>query len=372
MSEPAADRRFMAAALALASRGLGNTWPNPSVGCVIVKDGLVVGRGWTQPGGRPHAETEAVNRAGAAARGATAYVTLEPCSHHGQTGPCVEALISAGIARVVAAIVDPDLRVSGKGLVQLQAAGIAVETGVMAEEAEALNEGYLKRTAIGRPMVTLKLAATLDGRIACHNGDSQWITDEPARAMAHGLRATHDAIAVGNGTVSTDNPHLTCRLPGLPVRPPVRIVYDSRLQLPLTRQLITTAHIVPTWIVTLVQTVEEAAAERAEALEDMGVVLIPVEADVNGRISVAKSLQALGDIGLTRLMVEGGGKLAASFLAERLVDRLALFRGPSVIGGDGIAAIGPLGLQRVADAPGFELADFRKIGQDTVENYKRR
>jgi diaminohydroxyphosphoribosylaminopyrimidine deaminase/5-amino-6-(5-phosphoribosylamino)uracil reductase len=253
----------------------------------------------------------------------------------------------------------------------LQAAGIAVETGLMVTEAETLNEGYLKRTATGRPMVTLKLAVTLDGRIATHNGDSQWITDEPARAMAHGLRATHDAVAVGNGTASADDPHLTCRLPGLPVRPPVRVVYDSRLQLPLTRQLVTTAHDAPTWIVTLEQTIAESAPERAEALEDAGVVLVPVAAGANGRISVTNSLEALGEVGLTRLMVEGGGKLAASFLAEGLVDRLALFRGPSIIGGEGIAAIGALGLQRVADAPEFELTDLRKIGPDTLESYRR-
>ncbi len=370
MPDSFADRRFMAAALALAGRGLGNVWPNPAVGCVIVKDGRIVGRGWTQSGGRPHAETEALRRAGKAAKGATVYVTLEPCSHHGQTPPCADALIAAGVARVVAAIIDPDPRVSGHGLERMRDAGIKVETGLMADAAEILNEGYLTRTATGRPMVTLKLAATLDGRIATHNGDSQWITDEGARAMAHGLRATHDAVAVGIGTASSDDPHLTCRLPGLPVRPPARIVYDSRLQLSLTRQLVTTARDVPTWIVTLEETVAESAAERAAALEDLGVVLIPVGADDYGRISVAQSLQALGEVGLTRLMVEGGGKLAASFLAEGLVDRVALFRGPSIIGGDGIAAIGPLGLDRVADAPGFRLADQRKIGQDTVESYR--
>ncbi len=220
-------------------------------------------------------------------------------------------------------------------------------------------------------MVTLKLASTLDGRIATHNGDSQWITDEDARAAAHGLRASHDAVAVGNGTAATDDPHLTCRLPGLPVRPPARIVYDSRLQLSLTRQLVATAHDIPTWIVTLEETVEESAVERAAALEDLGVVLIPVGADDYGRISVAQSLQALGEAGLTRLMVEGGGKLAASFLSEGLVDEIALFRGPSIIGGDGIPAIAGLGLDRVADAPRFQLTDQRKIGRDTVETYRR-
>jgi diaminohydroxyphosphoribosylaminopyrimidine deaminase/5-amino-6-(5-phosphoribosylamino)uracil reductase len=361
----------MQAALALAGRGLGNVWPNPAVGCVIVKDGIVIGRGWTQPGGRPHAETEALARAGDAARGATAYVSLEPCSHHGQTPPCADALAAAGVSRVVAAMVDPDERVSGGGLARLRDAGIAVESGLLGDEAARLNRGFLSRITLGRPMVTLKLAATLDGRIAAHNGDSQWITAEDARAAAHGLRASHDAVAVGNGTAATDDPHLTCRLPGLPLRPPVRIVFDSRLQLPLTRQLIATARTVPTWIVTLAETIEESAIERAEALTELGVVLIPTSAGENGRISVAEALQALGEAGLTRLMVEGGGKLAASFLAESLVDEIALFRGPSIIGGDGIPSIAGLGLERVADAPRFSLTDSRRLGVDTFEAYSR-
>jgi len=371
MADSSADRKFMQAALALAGRGLGNVWPNPAVGCVIVKDGIVVGRGWTQPGGRPHAETEALARAGDAARGATAYVSLEPCSHTGQTGPCADALVAAGVARVVAAMVDPDERVSGSGLARMQAAGVSVESGLMAAEAAALNRGFLTRVGQGRPMVTLKLAATLDGRIAAHNGDSQWITAEDARAFAHGLRASHDAVAVGSGTAATDDPHLTCRLPGLPLRPPVRIVFDSRLQLPLTRQLIATARTVPTWVVTLAETAEESAVERAEALRDLGVELITTAPNDSGRISVAEALQALGEAGLTRLMVEGGGKLAASFLAEGMVDEIALFRGASIIGGDGIPAIAGLGLDRVADAPRFRLTDSRRLGIDTFEAYSR-
>ncbi|MDB5394519.1 MAG: riboflavin biosynthesis protein RibD [Rhodospirillales bacterium] len=371
MPDPAADRRFMQAALALGSRGLGNVWPNPAVGCIIVRDGIVVGRGWTQPGGRPHAETEALARANEAARGATAYVTLEPCSHHGQTCPCADALIAAGVARVVVAIGDPDSRVSGQGLARLRDAGIIVETGLLADAASALNQGFLSRITAGRPMVTLKLAVTLDGRIAAHNGDSHWITGEDARAMAHGLRASHDAMAVGNGTAATDDPHLTCRLPGLPLRPPVRVVFDSRLQLSLTSQLIATARTVPTWIVTLTETVEQLAFERADALQDLGVGLIPVSAGESGRISIAEALQALGEAGLTRIMVEGGGKLAASFLAEGLVDALALFRGPSIIGGDGIPGVAGLGLDRVADAPQFRLTDSRNLGVDVFESYSR-
>jgi len=364
-----ADRRFMAAALALARRGLGNVWPNPAVGCVLVKDGQVVGRGWTQPGGRPHAETEALARAGEAARGATAYVTLEPCNHQGQTGPCADALIAAGIVRAVVAIVDPDARVAGRGLARMADAGILVEAGLFADQALALNRGFLNRIRAGRPMVTLKLATSLDGRIAAHTGDSRWITGEEARAAAHGLRASHDAVAVGIGTAVTDNPHLSCRLPGLPVRPPVRIVFDSRLQLPLTTELVATAATIPTWLVTLEQTAESLPSERARAFDRLGVSILPVAANEIGRLSVAAALQAFGRRGLTRLLVEGGGRLAASFIAEGLVDALALFRGPQVIGGDGIPAVAALGLDKVGDAARFRRVDSRPMGSDTLETY---
>ena len=359
----------MAGALALARRGLGNVWPNPAVGCVLVKDGCVVGRGWTQPSGRPHAETEALRRAGAAARGATAYVTLEPCSHQCHTSPCANALIEAGAARVVVAIPDPDPRVAGKGIARMQEAGIAVETGLMAEIARDLNRGYLNRVEAGRPMVTLKLAASLDGKIAAHNGDSRWITGEESRAVAHGLRASHDAVAIGIGTAAIDNPELTCRLPGMPVRPPVRIVFDARLQLSLSAKLVTGARDVPTWIVTLSDTVESQGRERASALRDLGVTLLPVAAAGPWRFSIAGSLQALGAQGLTRLLVEGGSKLAAAFLAEGLVDGLVMFRSPKIIGGDGIPSVAGLGLERVADAARFRVIDRREAGGDIVETF---
>jgi len=364
-----ADRRFMAAALGLARRGLGNVWPNPAVGCVLVKDGHVVGRGWTQPGGRPHAETEALARAGKAARGATAYVTLEPCSHHGHTGPCAEALIAAGVARVVVAIGDPDPRVAGQGLATLRKAGIAAELGLLAEQAAAINRGYLIRAEAGQPMVTLKLATTLDGRIAAHTGDSHWITGEPARAAAHGLRASHDAIAVGIGTAVTDDPSLTCRLPGMPVRPPIRIVFDTRLQLPLTLDLIATAREVPTWIVTLEAMMDLLPAERIETFQSLGVEIIPVAARETGRLSIAAALTAFAERGLTRLLVEGGGRLAASFIDEKLVDALVIFRSGIVLGGDAIPAVAGLGLETIADAPGFRLVDSRQIGEDRIESY---
>src|SRR5437763_13233042 len=231
------DLIHMRAAFALARRALGRSWPNPAVGCVLVKDRRVVGRGWTQPGGRPHAETEALKRAGGRAAGATAYVSLEPCSHHGQTGPCAEALIGAGIVRAVVAMEDPDPRVAGRGLTLLGDSGIAVNLGVGEEEARDINAGFLLRLAKNRPLVTLKLAMTLDGRIATHTGESRWITGEPARARSHLMRAQNDAVMVGSGTVLADDPLLNVRLPGLERYSPLRIVLDGRLRLPLTSAL---------------------------------------------------------------------------------------------------------------------------------------
>src|SRR5437762_37728 len=251
------DFAAMGAALALARRGLGNVWPNPAVGCVIVKDGRVVGRGWTQPGGRPHAETEALARAGETARGATAYVTLEPCCHWGRTPPCADALIAAGLSRVVVALEDPDPRVAGGGLARLRAAGLAVETGLGATEASEINAGFFQRVRLGRPLVTLKLATSLDGRIATASGESRWITGPAARERAHLLRATHDAILVGTDTVLADNPQLTCRLPGLAEHSPVRVVIDRRVRIPLDAHLLAEARQIPSWVVTL------APADRA-------------------------------------------------------------------------------------------------------------
>ena len=269
------DGRFMALALRLAERGLGRTWPNPAVGCVVVKDGRVVGRGWTQPGGRPHAEVEALSRAGARALGATVYVSLEPCAHYGRTPPCTMALIHAGVRRVVAATLCPDRRVDGKGVAQLRQAGIEVDLGLMGAEAEALNAGFLLKERAGRPLVTLKLATSLDGRIATRTGASRWITGEAARARGHWLRATHDALMIGSGTALADDPSLTCRLPGLEARSPVRVVLDGRLRLPATSRLAATAGAVATWLFTRHPA---GAPERAAALAAQGVELIEVGA----------------------------------------------------------------------------------------------
>lgn len=330
------DHRFMGLALALGERHLGLTAPNPSVGCVIVKDGVVVGRGWTQAGGRPHAEAEALARAGPAAKGATAYVTLEPCSNWGRTPPCTKGLIEAGISRVVIGCVDPDPRVDGKGIAGLREAGIEVVTGVREAEALAQNIGLYRRIRDGRPMVGLKLAMSMDGRIATRTGDSRWITGPAARALGHRLRASHDAIMVGSGTALADDPELSCRLPGLFDRSPLRVVLDRRNRLPKTSRLVRTADRLPLLHVT----------------------------EATGDTSLAAVLTRLAASGITRLLVEGGAVLATSFLSAGLVDRLYVFSAPCLIGGDGRAGIAGLGNERMGDARRWRLVSSRRVGED--------
>jgi diaminohydroxyphosphoribosylaminopyrimidine deaminase/5-amino-6-(5-phosphoribosylamino)uracil reductase len=341
-------------------------WPNPAVGCVLVRDGVVVGRGWTQPGGRPHAETEAIARAGDAARGAAAYVSLEPCAHTGKSPPCAEALVAAGIARAVVAVEDPDPRVCGRGIARLRAAGIRVDVGACAAEAGELNAGFFLRVSEGRPLVSLKLATSLDGRIATRGGDSRWITGEPARRRGHLLRATHDTILIGTGTALTDDPELTCRLPGLADRSPVRVVLDRTLRLRKTAKLLTSAGAVPTWLVTSasIEAGRQAAAERAGAQ----VIAVPEAA---GRLSLTDALRALGDRGITRLLVEGGSALAASLLQQGLVDRIYWFRSAAIIGGDGLAAASSLEVERLTDAKRFARIETEAVGADLLEIYRR-
>jgi len=360
------DLAHMRMALALARRGLGSVWPNPAVGCVLVKDGEVVGRGWTQAGGRPHGETEALRRAGARAQGATAFVSLEPCCHWGRTPPCAEALIAAGVARVVMPIEDPDPRVAGKGAARLRAAGVAVETGLCAAEATEINAGFLSRIERGRPLVTLKLATTLDGRIATANGESRWITGPAARARAHLLRAVHDAVMVGSNTVLADDPELTCRLSGLERRSPVRVVVDGALRVPATARLVADAARIPTWFLVR-EGVDEA---RRRGVADCGVELIDVAPGPGGAIDLGRALQALGHRGLTRLMVEGGGGLAAALLAADLVDRIAWFRAPVIVGGDGRPAVGPFGVTALAAAPRFARMSLEPVGEDVLETLR--
>ncbi len=324
----------MAHALVLARRGLGNTWPNPAVGCVIVTNGVIVGRGWTQPGGRPHAEVMALAQAGDAARGGTAYVTLEPCAHHGRTPPCAEALVHAGVTRVVTALTDPDPRVAGRGHAVLRDAGIEVTEGVLADQAAVFQQGFLTRVNEGRPMVTLKLANSFDGRIALASGESQWITGEAARRHVHALRLCHDAVMVGGGTARADRPSLNVRGFG-PVRQPVRVIVSSR-DLP----------------------------DLPPEGPDYGPVW-----QVSG--DIAEILQQLGAKGLTRVFCEGGGQLAASLLGAGFVDEWVGYTAGLAIGADGIPALGQLGWPHLADATRFQLVEYRKIGDDLFHRWRR-
>ncbi len=363
----AREGEHMRAALALARRGLGSVWPNPSVGCVLVQDGRVVGRGVTAPGGRPHAETIALASAGAQARGATAYVTLEPCSHHGRTPPCAEALAAAGVARVVVACSDPDPRVDGAGIALLRAAGLEVVAGTLATEARSLQAGFLTRVGLGRPMVTLKLASTLDGRIATRTGESQWITGPAARRAAHALRGQHDAVLAGVGTVQADNPELTCRIPGYRRTPDLRIVVDSHLRTGLTARVVSTAATVPTWFLHR----SGADADRMLALNEAGVQLIEVAGAEHG-IDLAAGMQALGAAGLTRVLVEGGAQIAGALLRAGLVDRVAWFHAPSVMGGDGWPAAQAFGTTALDGMPRFQRVGSREVGDDMLTEFSRR
>ncbi len=352
----------MPLALGLARRGLGRVWPNPAVGCVIVKSGRIVGRGWTQPGGRPHAETVALAQAGGAARGATVYVSLEPCAHHGKTPPCAEALIAAGVARVVSALEDPDARVSGRGHAMLRDAGITVETGVMAAEAERLQRGFLSRLRTGRPMVTLKLAMSLDGRIATGSGESRWITGSEARRHVHAMRASHDAVLVGAGTARADDPDLTVRGLGV-AHQPVRVVVSHGLDLAAARKLHATARDVPVWLVHD-RSASDAVRRHWEAA---GARLIAVEEGS----PAPDVLDALGAEGITRVFCEGGGQLAAALLGSECVDEIALFTAGLALGADGRAGIGALGLGTLAEVGRFRLITVERVGGDTLSLWSR-
>ena len=363
------DLAHMQAALSLAARGLGKTWPNPSVGCVIVKDGVVVGRGRTAQGGRPHAETQALHMAGDAARGATAYVTLEPCSHHGQTPPCADALIAAQVARVVVAVTDPDPRVSGRGMHRLQHAGIQIRDGVLEAEAAELNAGFFLAKTHNRPLITVKLASTLDGRIASVSGDSQWITGSPARRQAHMIRANHDAVLVGIGTVLADDPDLTCRIAGMTDFPPVSVVVDGRLDLPAVSKLAQAARQRPVWVLC---NENQLQLDKAIILKELGVKLIPIAADGGHSIDLKAAVTELARSGITRLMVEGGSHIVASFFLSDLVDRLVWFRAPAIMGGDGLPAVQGLSVTALAAMPRFAVKSVHPIGDDLMETYVRK
>ncbi len=358
------DADHMAHALRLGARGLGGVWPNPAVGCVIV-NGAVVGRGWTQPGGRPHAETMALAQAGDAARGATAYVTLEPCAHHGKTPPCAEALIAAGVARVVTALTDPDPRVAGRGHAMLRAAGIAVTEGVLEPAAREANAGFLKRVTQGLPLVTLKMAATLDGRTATAQGESRWITGAEARRGVHALRLCHDAVLVGAGTARADDPDLSVRDMGA-TRQPVRIVIDATLSHAADSKLGRSARLSPVWL--LHGPAAPEAARQAWAATGARLIALPAAP----HISVRAALQALVAEGITRLLCEGGATLAALLVADDLVDRVVLHTAGALIGAEGAPVLGPLHLAQLSDASRWQRLSMRALGHDVETVWQRR
>ncbi len=365
----AADERWMDHAIRLSRRALGTTAENPPVGCVIVRDGMPVGLGWTAPGGRPHAETQALAMAGDAAHGATAYVTLEPCAHHGRTPPCADALITAGLSRVVVAVRDPDPRVSGKGLERLRASGIEVRTGLLEATAHRVLAGFLSRVERGRPHVLLKLAVSADGKIAAEPGRPTAITGPEALARAHLMRARSDAILVGAGTVKADDPSLTCRLPGLEDRSPIRVVLDDDLSIPESCRLVATAEQVPTWIFSTL-----AARDRALEFQKVHphVRIIPVAHDDKGHVLPEAVLERLAKEGINRLMVEGGAQIARSFTERGLVDEAAIFTAPEKVLGEGaVDALAGLPLDALTDGE-MELAEETPLGRDVLRVYERR
>ncbi|TDT75067.1 diaminohydroxyphosphoribosylaminopyrimidine deaminase [Litoreibacter halocynthiae] len=360
------DQRWMALALSLGTRGLGQTWPNPAVGCVIVKDGRLLARGWTQAGGRPHAEQHALSQMPeGAARGATAYVTLEPCSHRGQTPPCASALIKVGLARVVVATGDPDPRVSGNGLAMLREAGIEVVTGVLEDDARRDQQGFLMRVTEGRPMVTLKLASSFDGRIATAKGESQWITGPQARLQVQALRASHDAVIVGGSTAREDLPSLTLRGMG-DRRQPVRIAVSAGLNIPTHGPLAEDNSTAPVWLIHG----PSAPQQARDFWIGRGATLFETPNGPSG-LDLAHAMRALGQVGLTRILCEGGGSFAASLLAAEIVDHLVGFTAGVMLGAEGLPSLGRLDYPALADAPRFALIETRRIGEDVMHRWQR-
>ena len=364
----AADQRFMQLALTLGRRGQGRTWPNPAVGAVVVRDGVIIGRGWTQPGGRPHAEPEALKRAGEAARDATLYVTLEPCSHVGKSPPCTDAIIAAGIARVVSAIEDPNPEVAGQGHARLRAAGISVDIGLGALEAARDHAGHFRRIRDKRPDVILKLAVSSDDKIGAAGRKPVAISGEAARARVHLLRAQCDAILVGIGTVQADDPLLTCRLPGMEAHSPVRIVLDRSLRIPGTSRLVHSARETPLWVMT--SNLSEAPAAMKLGAAGAQVIRVATTSTPPG-LDLSAVLHALSEKGITRLLVEGGARVASSFVTLGLVDEIWLLRGADPVGADGIAALDALPLTSITQSPAFRVRASETLQKDTLTIYER-
>jgi diaminohydroxyphosphoribosylaminopyrimidine deaminase/5-amino-6-(5-phosphoribosylamino)uracil reductase len=365
----AADQRFMQLALTLGRRGQGRTWPNPAVGAVVVSDGVIVGRGWTQPGGRPHAEPEALKRAGEAARGATLYVTLEPCSHFGRSPPCADAVIAAGIARVVSAIEDPNPEVAGQGHARLRAAGIVVDVGLGAKEAARDHAGHFRRIRDKRPHVLLKLAVSSDDKIGAAGRKPVAITGQAAKARVHLLRAQCDAVLVGIGTVQADDPLLTCRLPGMEAQSPVRVVLDRALRISGTSRLVHSARETPLWVMT--SNLSEAPAAMKLGAAGAQVIRVATTATPPPGLDLPAVLHALAEKGITRLLVEGGARVASSFVAADLVDEIWLLRGPDAVGADGVAALEALPLTSITRSPTFKQRASETLQHDTLTIYER-
>ncbi|MFM2421863.1 MAG: hypothetical protein RL291_393 [Pseudomonadota bacterium] len=367
------DRAMMQLALRQASRGLGTTAPNPAVGAVIADETTseIIATGFTQPSGRPHAEAVALKKAGDRARGATMYVTLEPCAHTGRTPTCSDQVVTAGLARVVCAIPDPNPVVLDRGFAQLREAGIRVDIGLLAEEAHALTRGHILRRTVGRPMVTVKLALSADDRIAAGNGAPVWVTGPEARAQGHLLRAHHDAIIVGIKTVLADNPELTCRLPGLAHRAPQRIIVDNRLRTPETAKALTLrADGKPT----LIATVLGAPAFRCSRLDMPGVEVLPslgTDAKDKAHVDLARLFDRLAERGITRVLVEGGPTLAANFFDANLADAVAIFQAPERLGEVGAPGLSP-GHRAQLEGSTWQVVELRSLGKDTLTRYERR
>lgn len=365
------DERLMAAANSIGRRNLGQTFPNPAVGALVVRfengQPVIVSRGFTAQGGRPHAETEALRIAGDAARGATTYVTLEPCAHHGKTPPCANAIISAGIARAVIAVEDPNPEVRGKGTAMLRAAGIDVTLGVGAKEAAVVHAGHFRRMLEGRPHLILKIAVSADGKTGLAGRRPAEISCETSRAEAHMMRANSDAILVGSGTVLADDPMLTCRLPGMEERSPIRIVLDGKLRLPITSHLVRTAREVPLWVITT----DDAPVETERVLVAAGITVLRAPAR-DGRVDLKASLKRLGERGITRVLVEGGPILSSMLLRDDLVDEAIVVRSERTLGAGAIDALDGMPLGALTEAPGLEIIDQRMAGADRLTHYFRR
>ena len=358
----AVDRQMMRRALSLARRGVGKTAPNPAVGCVIVRNGVVVGEGWHRKAGTPHAEVHALRQAGESARGADVFVTLEPCSHHGRTPPCAEALVEAGVARVVAGMVDPNPKVSGRGIARLREAGILVETGLFEEECRRLNEPFIKHVTTGRPFVVLKTAMTLDGKIATGNGDSQWITNDRSRHYVHKLRGMLDAVMVGAGTVAADDPLLTCRIGR--GKNPVRVIVDSTLRTPLHARVVTDRS-----AETIITTIPAADDDKAAALRAAGCEVVACGASEN-RVDLEDMLVLLGKRGIQSVLLEGGGTLAGEALRRNLIDKFLFFYAPKLVAGMGKGPFAGEGVRMMADAVSLKQATVSRFGCDIlVEAY---